>query len=67
MLAAPKRLGSIRVPRVVFGVSPNRVFRRDAGNCTRGRVRSPVLPRNGGSQCAAAWSPVLGAWESFRK
>ena len=35
--------GSIRVSRVVFGVSPNRVFRRDAGNCTRGRVRSPDL------------------------
>jgi hypothetical protein len=47
-------LGSIRVSRVAFGVrvsgtlpqrgllcSPNRVFRRDAGNCTRGRVRSP--------------------------
>ena len=33
-------LGSIRVPRVTFGVSPNRAFRRDAGNCTRGRVRS---------------------------
>jgi hypothetical protein len=44
MLAAPKRPGSLRVPRVVFGVSPNRVFRRDAGNCTRGRVRSPDLP-----------------------
>jgi Aldo/keto reductase family len=32
-------------PRVwCSGVSPNRVFRRDAGNCTRGRVRSPDLP-----------------------
>ena len=33
--------GSIRVPRVVVGVPPNMVFRRDAGNGTRGRVRSP--------------------------
>jgi hypothetical protein len=29
------RLGSIRVSRVMFGVSPNKVFRRDAGKCTR--------------------------------
>jgi hypothetical protein len=33
----------VRSLRVAFGVSPNRVFRRDAGNCTRGRVRSPDL------------------------
>jgi hypothetical protein len=26
MLAAPKRLGSIRVPRVVLGVSPKQSF-----------------------------------------
>ena len=37
MLAAPKRPGSVRVPRVwCSGVSPNRVFRRDAGNLHRG-------------------------------
>jgi hypothetical protein len=61
MLTAPKRLGSIRVPRVVFGVrvsgtlpqrgslcSPNRVFRRDAGNCTRGRAAVSRVPRQRG-------------------
>jgi hypothetical protein len=36
-------LGSIRVSRVVFGVSPKMFFQRDAGRCTRGRVRSPEL------------------------
>ena len=41
-------LGSIRVPRVVFGVSPNTAFRRDAGNGTRGRVRSPEVPTRAG-------------------
>ncbi len=32
--------------RLLFGVSPNFVFRRGAGNCTRdaaGRVRSPEV------------------------
>ncbi len=33
--------GAYVSPRVVFGVPPNRVFRRDAGDRTRGRVRSP--------------------------
>ena len=39
--------GAYASTRVVFGVSPNRVFRRDAGKCTRdaaGRVRSPDRP-----------------------
>jgi hypothetical protein len=48
MLAAPKRLGRIfasrRIPRVVFGVSPNRVFPRDAPAAAgRGLVRAPEL------------------------
>jgi hypothetical protein len=33
--------GAYASPRVSFGVSPNTVFRQDAGNCARGRVRSP--------------------------
>ena len=36
-----KLMGNRRVSRVLFGVPPNRAFRRDAGNCTRGRARSP--------------------------
>jgi hypothetical protein len=43
MLSAPKRLGSIRVARVVFGLSPDRVFRRDAPQ---------TYPETGASQCA---------------
>ena len=51
MVTAPRGLGSIRVPACgVFGVSPNRVFRRDAGTCTRGRVRSPASRRAKPSQ-----------------
>ena len=35
MLAPPKSFrGAYASPRVVVGVSPNGVFRRDAGNCT---------------------------------
>ena len=30
---------------LVFGVSPKRVLQRDAGNCTRGRARSPQTSR----------------------
>ena len=48
-MRADNDLGSIRVPRVLVGVPPSRVFRRDAGNCTRGRVRSPIL--------CATWKP----------
>ena len=44
-------LGSIRVSRVLFGVPPNRGFRRDAGNCTRGRVRSPKCVRKERQRC----------------
>ncbi len=29
--------------RVLFGVPPNMAFRRGAGNCTRGRARSPLF------------------------
>ena len=43
--AGPRGPGRKRVPRVAFGVLPNGIFRRDAGNCTRGRVRSPVPHR----------------------
>jgi hypothetical protein len=43
-LPPPKRLGSIRVPRVGFGVSPNTVFRRDAGKCTRRRGEGAPSP-----------------------
>ena len=36
--------GSIRVSRVLFGVPPNRSFRRNAPAAAgRGRVRSPIL------------------------
>jgi hypothetical protein len=34
-----------RPPRVMFGVSPNRVFRRDARKLRAGRVRSPDASR----------------------
>ncbi len=43
MRATDWLLGSIRVSRVVFGVLAELRFRRDAGNWTRGRVRSPTL------------------------
>ena len=52
-MRADNDLGSIRVPSgVLAGVPPSRVFRRDAGNCTRGRVRSPIL--------CATWKPNPG-------
>ncbi len=44
MLAAPKRLGSIRVPRVVFGLSPAEF----SGGDSPRRMRSPDLPRDRG-------------------
>jgi hypothetical protein len=41
-MRADANLGSIRVPRVLLGVPPSRVFRRDAPAAAgRGRVRSP--------------------------
>jgi hypothetical protein len=51
-------------PRVVFGVSPSRVFRRDAGNCTRD-VCAPQTYRHDGpfkqfhllSKTAIHWKP----------
>ena len=53
MLAAPKRLGSARVPvrrarAAISGVPPENSVRRDAEHHTRGRVCSPDLPRNRG-------------------
>ena len=37
--------GAYASPRVVFGVSPKRVFRRDAGNCTDGDACAPQTLR----------------------
>jgi len=51
-----KFMGSIRVSRVLFGVPPNRGFRRDAGNCTRGRAAVSRVPACG--HVAAAVSRV---------
>jgi hypothetical protein len=68
-------LGSIRVPRVVFGVSPNTVFRRDAGNCTRGRAAVSRVPHQRGlamrspntSRCQHYPCPVDESINSDRK
>ncbi len=45
--------GAYAAPRVVFGVSPNRVFRRDAGNL---HARTRALPR-----------PTSKGWPLFGK
>jgi uncharacterized membrane protein len=47
MHAARRLWGAYASSRVLFGVPPNWVFRRDAGNCTRGRVRPPDIDRRG--------------------
>jgi hypothetical protein len=42
--------GAFASPRVMFGVSLNRVFRRGAGNCTRGLVgANALLPKRFGA------------------
>jgi hypothetical protein len=41
-----------RPPRVMFGVSPNRVFRRDAGNCARDACAPQTL--QGCDRCFSA-------------
>jgi hypothetical protein len=40
--------GAYASPRVVFGVSPNTVLRRDAANGTRGRAAVSRVPRQRG-------------------
>ena len=60
-------LWSIKVSRLVCGVLPNRAFRRDAGNCTRGRVRSHQKQQRSGkiqtffSSCVKS-APVAAVW-----
>ena len=55
-------LGSIRVPRVVFGVSPNRVLpSRRSGSCRTGRVRSQTLRRCRTFQNLSMRTVLIGA------
>jgi hypothetical protein len=58
--------GAYASSRVVFGGSPNKVFRRDAGNCKRGRVRSqPLFSKCAGLRRLAEGSPNLSLTEGL--